>query len=100
MIANTNVRSATFDQKSVHNHSVGSHANTELTEINVSGKIDITETTISHTIYVDIWKLFANNTAYFDESNAHFMIQYTAAANINKFTIMPREKYKYETLFS
>ncbi|MBP6256439.1 hypothetical protein KA405_01635 [Patescibacteria group bacterium] len=53
MIAKTNVRSATFDQKRVHNHRVGSHAKTELTEINVSGKIDITETTISHTMYVD-----------------------------------------------
>ncbi len=100
MIAKTNVRSATFDQKRVHNHRVGSHAKTELTEINVSGKIDITETTISHTMYVDTWKLFAKRTAYFDESKDHFMIQYTAAANINRFTVIMQTTNKYRKLLS
>ena len=53
-IANTSVRSATFEPSNVPKPSVGSPANSELTEMNVSGKIEMIATITTPTIYVDI----------------------------------------------
>lgn len=88
IIQKASVKSAMFDQKSVHSHNHGSHAKIEFIDMKVSGKIEITATTISQTINFDTLKFSANFTAYFVERVAHFIIKNIDTHRINMLVIM------------
>ena len=88
IMAKTKVRSATLDPNKVPSAIEGSPSSAELIEINVSGKIEITVTTIKPITYLDNRQLSAKKTEYFVASVAPFTTKNKDAIRIKKFSII------------
>lgn len=86
IIAKTKVRSAILEPNKVPKPSEGSPSKTELIEINVSGKIEITATIIKPIVYFDNRQLSAKKTEYFVANVAPFTIKNKETTRINKFS--------------